>query len=110
MRQKTRERPMTAAEMKRLFADVNDCALLQLESLCNRWLTGTRRGREFVALNPTRSDRRPGSFLINLNRGVWADFATGDRGSDPVSLYAYLNGMSQFTAARALAVELGVRS
>ena len=46
-----------------------------------------------MARNPTRPDRRPGSFKINLTTGRWADFATGDRGGDPVSLAAYLFGL-----------------
>ena len=45
-------------------------------------------GHEYVARNPTRADRRPGSFKINLRTGRWADFATGDKGGDPVSLAA----------------------
>ena len=31
--------------------------------------------REYVALNPTRADKRAGSFKINLQTGRWADFA-----------------------------------
>jgi hypothetical protein len=44
----------------------------------------------YVALNPTRNDRRPGSFKINIRMGRWCDFAAGDQGGDPVSLVAYL--------------------
>ena len=40
-----------------------------------------------------RSDRRPGSFSVNTRTGRWADFATGDRGGDVVSLAAYLHGL-----------------
>lgn len=65
-------------------------------------------GREWVALNPTRADRRPGSFRINVDTGRWADFATNDRGGDPVSLFAYLNNLSQSLAARELKEQLGV--
>ena len=43
--------------------------------------------------NPTRADRRPGSFSVNTRTGRWADFATGDRGGDVVSLAAYLHGL-----------------
>jgi hypothetical protein len=39
----------------------------------------------------------------------WADFATGDKGGDPVSLYAYLMGISQSDAARALSREWGLQ-
>lgn len=55
------------------------------------WLPeGKRRGREWIARNPTRADASPGSFTVNLTTGKWADFATDDKGGDLVSLYAYL--------------------
>jgi hypothetical protein len=91
--------------------EVNRAALAALPALLDRWLAGGhRRGREYVARNPTRSDRRPGSFKVNLATGRWADFATGDRGGDPVSLAAYLFKLGQAEAARRLADMLGVRS
>lgn len=69
------------------------------------------QGDEYVALNPTRNDGRPGSFKINTKKGVWADFVPGGGcGSDPISLYAFLKGLSQIEAARELARELGVRA
>ena len=43
-------------------------------------------GREYVARNPRRDDRRAGSFKINVTAGRWSDFATGDKGGDPISL------------------------
>ena len=63
---------------------------------------------EYVGRNPTRNDRHPGSFKVNLRSGVWSDFATGDAGGDAVSLFAYLNGFNQLEAARSLARELGI--
>lgn len=91
------------------IARVNAAALPCLENLCRDWaLQGRRIGGEFVALNPVRADRRPGSFKINLRTGRWADFASGDTGGDPVSLYAYLHGLRQMAAARALATRLRV--
>ena len=91
------------------IARVNAAALPRLDGLCLGWLPGGRRmGAEFVARNPTRADRRAGSFKVNLHTGRWADFATGDAGGDPVSLYAYLRGLPQFRAAKALAEDLGV--
>jgi hypothetical protein len=42
--------------------------------------------------------------------GKWADFSTGDRGGDVVSLRAYLLDVSQREAARLLAQELGMRT
>ena len=64
-------------------------------------------GHEWVAKNPTRPDRNPGSFSINVRTGRWADFATGDKGGDPVSLAAYLADCGQVEAARRLAAMLG---
>ena len=44
-----------------------------------------------------------------MNTGKWADFASGDRGGDVVSLAAYLAGTGQAEAARNLADMLRVR-
>ena len=92
------------------FAAINRAALAACPSLLERWLPGGRvDGGEFVALNPTRADASPGSFRISLRSGKWSDFATGDKGGDPISLYAYLRGhKQQGEAARALAAELGI--
>ena len=69
------------------FKAINAAALAQLPALCAHWLPdGKRRGREFVARNPRREDRRAGSFSVNLDTGRWADFAVGACGGDPVSL------------------------
>jgi len=62
-----------------------------------------------MARNPRRADRHPGSFKINLHTGKWADFASGDRGGDPVSLAAFLFGLSQIEAGRRLADMLKLR-
>ena len=65
------------------------------------------RRREIVALNPRRADRNLGTFKINRYNGRWCDFATGDKGGDPISLVAYLADVSQGEAARLLAQMLG---
>jgi hypothetical protein len=76
--------------------------------ICQRLLPqGQRRGEEWVSLNPTRNDRHLGSFMVNLRTGRWADFATGDKGGDLVSLIAYLDNVSQGEAARRLAGMIG---
>jgi hypothetical protein len=85
-------------------------SLPALKTLIPSWLpNGRREGDEWVAFNPRRTDRSLGSFKINLRTGQWADFATGDRGGDAISLLAYLRGLSQADAARLLAQELRVR-
>ena len=71
-------------------------------------LEGRMAGHEWQALNPTRPDKNLGSFSVNVRTGKWADFATGDKGGDPVSLAAYIFRTSQADAARALAAALGV--
>ena len=68
---------------------------------------GKREGHEWVALNPTRSDTKPGSFKINLKTGKWADFSTGDRGGDLISLWAYIKGIGQYEAMKELKTVLG---
>ena len=85
------------------FVVVNDACLRNFWGLLASWLPdGKQVGREWVALNPTRADRKAGSFKINMDTGRWADFATGDKGGDPISLYAYLNKLSQRSAAAEL--------
>ena len=91
------------------FSVINGAALPALPALCIRWLPGGKRiGREYVTVNPTRVDRCAGSFKVNLHTGRWADFATGDKGGDVVSLAAYLFGLRQSDAARRLADALGI--
>lgn len=92
------------------FARVNQAALAALPQLLRRWLPDGRQvGDEWVARNPKRADRHPGSFRINLRSGAWADFAVaGARGGDVVSLAAFLAGIGQVDAARELARTLGI--
>ena len=91
------------------FAAVNAAALAALPVLAARWApNGRRSGSEWVALNPTRADNNPGSFKINLRTGRWADFATGDKGGDVISLAAYLAQLPQLQAARQLASMFGL--
>jgi|SRR5271155_2837024 len=91
------------------FERINRAARAQLDDVLRRWLPDGRiEGAEYVSRNPRRHDRRPGSFKINRTTGRWGDFATGDKGGDPISLAAFLFGLSQFEAARRLAEMLGI--
>lgn len=66
---------------------------------------GRRNGAYWIARNPTRDDRRAGSFWILLTgsaAGAWRDEATGDQG-DAIDLIAYLTGGDR-AAARAWAI------
>ena len=91
------------------FAALNYLSKSNLFSLIPEILPGGRlRGREWVVRNPTRNDRKAGSFSVNVDSGRWGDFATGDRGGDFVSLVAYVNGESQSDAAKRILDRLGV--
>lgn len=87
-------------------------ALERLDAVID-WLGlagGKTQGREYLPLNPLRSDTKPGSFTINRDTGAWADFACDAKGGDLVSLAAYLYGVKQGEAAARLADFLGVPS
>jgi hypothetical protein len=91
------------------FDAINQAALAAFPAVLNRLLPGGKTiGRELVALNPRRADRKLGSFKVNRYNGRWMDFATGDKGGDPISLVAYLADVSQGEAARLLAKMLGL--
>ena len=94
------------------FTAINAAALPGFALLLHQWLPGgDRSGGEYVAKNPMRNDSHAGSFSINVNSGVWNDFATGDGGSDPISLFAYLfHSNDQGAAAKALAEAFGIHA
>jgi hypothetical protein len=91
------------------FDKINAAALAAFPAILKRLLPGGKIiGEEFLALNPRRADRNLGSFKVNRHNGRWADFATGAKGGDPVSLVAYLADVTQGEAARLLARMLGL--
>lgn len=72
-------------------------------ALLETWIPGGNVvNGEYEVLNPMRADNNLGSFKINLETGRWFDFATKDKGGDLISLYAYLNKIKQFEAAKEL--------
>lgn len=93
------------------FHRINRAAVPLLPAIVSRLLPGGKiHSREYVVRNPRRFDRHPGSFKINLRSGRWSDFATGDKGGDPVSLIAWLEGVSQPEAAKLLARMLSINA
>ena len=89
------------------FEDVNRAALSAFPGLLSAILPGGKvQGREFVCGDLSGKAGR--SLSVNLAKGVWRDFARGDSGSDPVSLWAAVHGCSQSEAARILAAQLGL--
>jgi len=89
------------------FEIVNAAALAAYPGLLQRWFrAGRLEAGEFVVGN-LRGD--PGASLkINVKSGLWSDFATGEKGGDPVSLYAAIHGLRQAEAAERLSEELGL--
>lgn len=69
---------------------------------------GKNQAREYLPINPTRNDHKPGSLSINRDSGAWSDFATDDKGGDLVALAACLFGCRQIEAAERLAEHLGI--
>lgn len=91
------------------FERINAVAMSSLESLLSRWLPGGRiNGPEYVCGSLDGEAGR--SMSVNLNTGVWRDFAGEAGGADPVSLYAAVHNIGQADAARKLAGELGIDS
>jgi uncharacterized protein (DUF927 family) len=93
------------------FADVKAASLKDIERVLAHWLPNGKRvdgGKEYTAPNPTRSDKRAGSLKVNLSKGTWADFATGDKGGDLIDLVRYLDGGTYVEASTKLTELLNV--
>ncbi|MGP6462398.1 DUF927 domain-containing protein [Pseudomonas parakoreensis] len=93
------------------FADVKAASLKDIERVLAHWLPNGKRvdgGKEYTAPNPTRTDKRAGSLKVNLNKGTWADFATGDKGGDLIDLVRYLDGGTDVEACAKLTQLLSV--
>lgn len=93
------------------YGHVKQKTMPHVLSLLNRVLPGGRiRGQEYIALNPRRYDRTPDSFRFNTRTGRWQDFSTKDKGGDIISLWAYVRGISQSSAAREILAIVGAAS
>lgn len=92
------------------FHQVKAAALASIESVLSHYCpNGKRQGREYLPLNPVRSDSKTGSFSINLDTGAFSDFATSDcKGGDLIALVAYIEGVNQGQAANRLSQFLGL--
>ncbi|UCV09139.1 DUF927 domain-containing protein [Dechloromonas denitrificans] len=70
--------------------------------------SGKDQAREYLALNPKRSDGKLGSLSINRDTGAGSDFATGETWGDLVAMTAWRFDCSQIEAAERLADLLGI--
>jgi hypothetical protein len=93
------------------FREIASMSSARALDIVSRWLPGGNVEKlDYVVRNPTRADKNPGSFRIcvrGAKAGVWADFATGDKGSDLMSLHQYLTGETIANSARAVARMVG---
>lgn len=93
------------------FAEINAAALRLYPGLLCQWFPGgVLHGDEYDVLNPSRVDRTKGSFRINTVTGAWADFATDQRGTTPITLYAnfFTDTCNCREAAEHIARQLGM--
>ena len=98
--------PPKGKSRRTTFAQVKAAALRNIDRVLTQWLPNGKRvdgGKEYTAPNPTRTDKRAGSLKINLSKGTWADFATGDKGGDLIDLVRYLDGCTDVEACNKLA-------
>ena len=61
---------------------------------------GKIEGGNYVALNPRRSDKKAGSFRIDIASGKFHDFSTGDSGSSIIDLVVFVYDCDLLTAAQ----------
>ena len=98
-----------ATATTRDFATLAGVLLSQSQELVSEWLPGgERKGREWICGN-LKGDTKTngGSCRVNLDTGMWQDFATEDRGGDLISLYAKINGCKNSDAYDKLAGAAG---
>lgn len=89
------------------ITEVSAHALALYPGLLAEWLPGGRRlGHEYKCGDLTGA--AGDSLSVNIHSGKWQDFASGERGTDPVSLYAAIHGLTQAKAAHELALRFGL--
>jgi putative DNA primase/helicase len=97
---------MTPADVKAIAAQ----ALASIETVCTRWLPDGKKAAHEWEIGDRHGT--PGKSLkVHLSgakAGMWADFSTGDKGGDLVSLVAFVDDVSQGEAARRLAEFMGL--
>ena len=81
--------------------------LSRAESLLEQWLPGgVRRGHEYVCGSVRGGEGT--SCSVNITTGMWADFSSGEKGGDLISLYAASNDLSSGKAAVQVARDYGL--
>jgi putative DNA primase/helicase len=83
------------------FDKINADLLSNYFEILQRWLPNGRKIGPDWCVGSLAGE--PGQSLkIHIWEGFWIDFATGEKGGDPVSLYAAIHNLSQGEAAKQL--------
>ncbi|PRC93075.1 DUF5906 domain-containing protein [Solimicrobium silvestre] len=92
------------------FQHVKQAALYSIEALLTRWLpNGVLEGREWcIGSREGEAGRSMKVCIAGERIGRWSDFASGDTGGDLISLYSYINSISQLVAMKEVAGQLGI--
>lgn len=83
------------------FQKARSIALATMHDWCPGYAEARKDGQERWFTSPLREDREAGSFSVNVESGLFFDFASGDRG-DALDLYAQVKGLSVLEAAKEL--------
>jgi hypothetical protein len=105
------ERIATAPELCD-FGAINAAALARLPDVLARLLPGGREVRGYWNAGSLRGEAGD-SLRVRLRgerAGAWCDFATGEKGGDPVSLAGAVARLPQHKAARRLSQMLGMEA
>lgn len=88
------------------FKGLNQTLLSRASEVLSVWLPGGRvQGNEYSCGDLSGSEGD--SLKVNINKGVWQDFATGEKGADLISLYAAIENLKPGEAAKKLAASTG---
>lgn len=93
------------------ISQVVACALANFDTVMDYcgMSGGKDQAREYLALNPKRSDSKLGSLSTNRDTGAGGDFATSETWGDLVAMTAWRFDCSQMDAAERLADLLGIQ-
>lgn len=89
------------------FEEVAKALLDRADEVCRKLLPGGKRyGREYVCASIDGG--RGSSFSVNLDKGVWRDFAAGHGGADLINLWSTKYRQRPIDAKREAAEWLGI--
>lgn len=83
------------------YQAISQSLIPAVKQILPSWLPGGKFvGKEYMCSNLRGGNGD--SLSVNIQSGMWADFATGEKGGDMVSLYAAIHGIGQAEAVKRL--------